>query len=334
MKHLIPDYTVFIFLFARFIMLDCAGVGFCGERHGVGKKTSAIDINFTNEGSKVGTFYVGEMPPEHSESILIINEIMYDPLTGYAEWVELFNPGSIGIDLCGWKISDSDTSKKAVVTEQGTIVPPSGYAVISGSPAIGIYPAGEGVFRTVEKFPRLNNDADAVVLFNPSGIVMDRVDYRHDWGGGDGYSLERINPRIASQVDGNWTTSAAVEGATPGRENSVFMDTLPTEIRLSVSPNPFSPDGDGYEDEAVISYHFPMVTSHVNLRIYDVRGRCIRILRSASSSGSHGSVIWDGRDDEGGLARIGIYIIYIEGLDSMEGAVASAKSTVVLAGRL
>ena len=334
MKCLTLYHTILILLFTRFLVLDCTGVGFCGEKHGAGKKTSDIDINFADEGRQGDTLYVGGMPSEHSESTLIINEIMYDPLTGHAEWVELFNPGSIGIDLCGWKISDSDSSKKAVVTEQGTIVPPSGYAVISENPIIYNYPASEGIFLTVEEFPRLNNDADAVILFDPLGIVVDRVDYQHDWGGGDGYSLERINPRIASQVDSNWTTSTAVDGATPGSENSVFLDTLPTEIMLSVSPNPFSPDGDGYEDEAIISYQLPMVTSYVNLRIYDVRGRCIRILKAASASGSKGSVVWDGRDDEGRLARIGIYIVYIEGLGSMEGVVASAKTTVVLAGRL
>jgi hypothetical protein len=259
---------------------------------------------------------------------------MYAPLTGHAEWVELFNPGNTEIDLYGWEISDSDTSKKSVITEHGTIVPPLGYAVISESPIINIYPVGEGIFLTVEEFPRLNNDADAVILYNPTGTINNRVDYQHDWGGGDGYSLERINPRIASQDNSNWTTSVAIEGATPGRENSVFMDKLPSEIMLSVSPNPFSPDGDGYEDETIISYQLPMVTSYVNLRIYDVRGRCIRILKAASASGSQGSVVWDGRDDEGGLARIGIYIIYFEGLDSMEGTVTSAKSVIVLAGRL
>jgi hypothetical protein len=334
MKYLTPYYTVFILLFTHFIVFDSTGVGFCGERHGAGKRTAVVDIILGGNERQGDTSYVGEMPPEHSESTLIINEIMYDPLTGHAEWVELFNPGSIGIDLCGWEISDSDTSKKSVITEHGTIVPPSGYAVISERPIIYNYPASEGIFLTVEKFPRLNNDADAVVLFDPSGIVIDRVDYRNEWGGGDGYSLERINPRIAYQDNSNWTTSTAVEGATPGRENSVFMVKLPTEIMLSVSPNPFSPDGDGYEDEAIISYQLPMVTSYINLRIYDVRGRCIRILKTASASGSQGSVVWDGRDDEGRLARIGIYIIYFEGLDSMEGIVASAKSTVVLAGRL
>ena len=334
MKYLTTDYTVIILLFARLIVLDCAGVGFCGEKHGAGNRMAVVEITLAGDRKQGHTFLLGKRSPEHSEGVLIINEIMYDPLTGHAEWVELYNPGSIEVDLCGWKISDSDTSKKSVITENGTIVPPSGYAVMSESPIIYNYPANEGIFLTVEEFPRLNNDADAVVLYNPTGAINDRVDYQHDWGGGDGYSLERIDPRIASQDNSNWTTSAAVEGATPGRENSVFMDTLPTEIMLSVSPNPFSPDGDGYEDEAIISYQLPMVTSYVNLRIYDVRGRCIRILKAASASGSQGSVVWDGRDDEGRLARIGIYIIYFEGLDSLRGAVASVKSTIVLAGRL
>jgi hypothetical protein len=264
---------------------------------------------------------------------IVINEIMYDPLRGEPEWVELYNPGNTGIDLCGWSISDLDTSRKVLLAAEEAIVPGRGWMVVSEDTLMTVYP-GNGNALINPGFPSLNNDGDAVVLFDPAGFVIDRVDYDNAWGGGDGFSLERIQPRLPSGDAANWSSSVSPQGGTPGRQNSVFASSVASEATLGVSPNPFSPDEDGMDDVTVISYDLPMTTSHVNLRIYDVRGRIIRTLMSALPSGSQGSVIWDGRDDAGRMARMGIYIVFIEGLSGRAGVVASTKTTVVLAGRL
>jgi len=264
---------------------------------------------------------------------VVINEIMYDPLPGEPEWVELYNPGNTGVDLCGWAISDSDTSRKVLLAAEEVIVPGRGWLVVSEDTLMIVYP-GDWNDLIVPGFPALNNDGDAVVLFDPAGVVIDMVEYDHAWGGGDGFSLERIQPCLPSADGSNWSTSVSTQGGTPGRQNSVFASSVASEATLGVSPNPFSPDEDGVDDVAVISYGLPMTTSHVNLRIYDVRGRIIRTLMGALPSGSQGSVIWDGRDDAGRMTRMGIYIVFIEGLSGRAGVVASAKTTVVLAGRL
>ncbi len=264
---------------------------------------------------------------------VIINEIMYDPLPGEPEWVELHNPGDTGIDLCGWAISDSDTSRKVIFAAEETIVSGRGWVVVSEDTLMTVYPWDLNAI-LVPGFPALNNDGDSVVLFDRAGFVIDRVDYDDAWGGGDGFSLERIQPRLPSIDAANWSSCVSTQGGTPGRQNSVFASSVASEVTLGVLPNPFSPDEDGVDDVAVISYGLPMTTSHVNLRIYDVRGRIIRTLMSALPSGSQGSVIWDGRDDAGRMARMGIYIVFIEGLSGRAGVVASTKTTVVLAGRL
>jgi flagellar hook assembly protein FlgD len=103
---------------------------------------------------------------------------------------------------------------------------------------------------------------------------------------------------------------------------------------MSVSPNPFSPDGDGREDFAVVQFHLPLQVSVVRLRIYDVRGRLIRTLANNEPAGPNGEVTWDGTDDARRRARIGIYILLLEAIDDLGGVVETAKGTVVLAGRL
>ena len=267
--------------------------------------------------------------------MLVINEIMYDPLTDQPEWIELFNPGVSNVNLCKWQISDSNTDRRILITNKNSFVIPSGYVVISqDSSIVRLFSPFDGTLFVPGKFPRLNNDFDSVVLFDSSGSVVDRVDYQSKWGGGEGFSLERINPKNFSNNSSNWSQCVSVEGGTPGRRNSIFASSFPSQAMVLVSPNPFSPDGDGIEDVAVVSYILPTKTSAVNLRIYDIHGRCIRILLGASPSGSQGSVIWDGRDEAGRVCPMGIYIVCIESLSSAAGKVAIAKTTVVLAKKL
>jgi len=72
----------------------------------------------------------------------------------------------------------------------------------------------------------------------------------------------------------------------------------------------------------------------MNLKIFDARGRQVRRLSNNELCGPHGDVLWDGRNDEGRTARIGIYIVVLEAINEQEGTAFSFKTVVVLAGRL
>jgi hypothetical protein len=41
---------------------------------------------------------------------VIINEMMYDPLPGQNEWIELFPRGTAPVDLAQWKFFDRPTA--------------------------------------------------------------------------------------------------------------------------------------------------------------------------------------------------------------------------------
>ncbi|HMK38714.1 MAG TPA: hypothetical protein VK569_05185, partial [Bacteroidota bacterium] len=71
----------------------------------------------------------------------------------------------------------------------------------------------------------------------------------------------------------------------------------------------------------------------VSLRIFDARGRAIRTLASCEPSTGYGECIWDGRDGDRVIARVGIYVVYLEATDAGRLASFSAKGVVVLARR-
>ena len=116
--------------------------------------------------------------------------------------------------------------------------------------------------------------------------------------------------------------------------NSIFTENKNLQSGISVSPNPFSPDNDGFEDYAIINYNLSQPVSQVKLKIFDSRGRSVRTIYSNQPSGSSGSVIFDGLDDNGNALRIGIYIILLESLNENSGIVESLKSNVVVARKL
>jgi len=263
---------------------------------------------------------------------VIINEIMPDPAAGQAEWVELYNTQNTIIDLTGWAVSDRDTANPVVISEENTLLAPESYVVLSSDSSMPVFYSFQEIQLIVCDLPSLNNEGDAVILFDPLENMTDQVHFNRDAGYGNGVSLERISPAGPSDIASNWHASVHVEGGTPGFQNSVFQTQKKNEEILTVSPNPFSPDGDGYEDVAVISYQLPSTGFYSNLRIFDMRGRCIRILAGARPSGFENIQIWDGMDDRGRLARVGIYIVHMEA-NGNDGSMIESKTALVLARR-
>ena len=139
---------------------------------------------------------------------------------------------------------------------------------------------------------------------------------------GDGVSMERVSPD-----EDLWLCCVGPDKSTPGKRNSVTT-TYSQKIELKIEPNPFSPDGDGFEDEAVFRYSLPM-ESNLTLRIYDVKGRLIKTLAD-DEPGVSGEISWDGRDEQGETVRIGIYVVWAEAAGNSRSQI---KKTVVVARR-
>jgi len=269
------------------------------------------------------------------QSGLVINEIMYDPPVGQSEWVEIYNSSSTPIGVMGWSVSDSDPARSVILSDSSLVIDPGQFIVISRDSALlAEMPVLESVLIVAKSLSSLANEEDAVILMNGNGVVVDEVHYTNAWGGAKGRSLERINPLVSSEERSNWSTCVAAKGHTAGKENSVFTSVLPTNVSLSISPDPFSPDADGHEDAAGISYSLPATIASVNVKIFDSVGRLVRFLCNNEESGSQRTIFWDGSNDEGRPCRMGIYIVFLEALDAKKGVILNAKKTVVLAKRL
>lgn len=165
--------------------------------------------------------------PGSEISFPIINEIMYDPITGYAEWLEIYNPSGDLLTLEGWSVTD--LSGASINFPESLTIDGCDYLIIASARETGFLIDSSALYCD-HNLPSLNNSGDHLVLRDTSGVARDSVRYQSSWGGGDGRSLERKNPWLSGYSQSNWTSSLAWEGATPGIVNSVLPDSNHIEI--------------------------------------------------------------------------------------------------------
>ncbi len=268
------------------------------------------------------------------QGTVLLNEILYAPRPGWPEWVELANPGETSRDLTRWMLTDSRAVDGKGAFPAGTVIAPHDFLVVTGdSDFFAFYPeVRRQQVCVTSDFPHLGNTADSLFLTDLAAGVVDWLAYHSSWGGQNGHSLERIRPENPARDSTNWSTSVAALGSTPAQQNSLYFHAESGAGLLMISPDPFSPDGDGRDDFVTLTLHSPWPTAQANVRIFDPSGREVRRLAQNQPIGSRYEILWDGRDAQGRVLPVGLYIAFVEIFgNKMERK--STKKVFVLARR-
>ncbi len=170
--------------------------------------------------------------PPVPRGMVVINEIQCQPPAAQPEWIELMNTGSAEVEIAGWRVLDSPTGTAHAVSA-ATAPLPSGALVVLAADSAAVRAAVGPAAMIVQTsgFPSLNNAGDLVLVQDEEGATMDSVRYDDASGGGPGVSIERIDPRSASSIAGNWGGCRDTMGSTPGRENSIII--RPFDLRMA-----------------------------------------------------------------------------------------------------
>ncbi len=138
--------------------------------------------------------------PEESEVQVMINEVLADPPSsneegdmngdGYRnasedEFVEILNLSDSDVDISGWSISDSFTTR--FTFPNGTVVPAHGVVVVFGGGDSSSFTLPEGVMAFSSKeiggdYLGLTNSGDTVTLRDAMGKVIDQMTYGPEGG--------------------------------------------------------------------------------------------------------------------------------------------------------
>ena len=281
--------------------------------------------------------------PQDADSFdIVINEILFNPLEGGVDYVELYNRSGKIIDLSKISIANRNSSNTVSsitpLSAQPILFFPKDFLVITTDPSIvksQYVMANADAFIKATSLPSFSNDKGNVIILNNQGSIIDEVAYSDKWHfplmqNTKGVSLERIN-YDAPSVQNNFHSAASSAGyGTPGYKNSQFFSGDDFRATITVTPSVFSPDNDGNEDFATVNYSFPSPGYVANITIFDASGRPVRFLEKNSLSGLTGYFRWDGLDDKGKKLPQGIYIIFTE-IFNKDGRKKQFKNTVVLA---
>ncbi len=277
------------------------------------------------------------IPSEVEIGDIIINEILFNPISPCVDYLEIYNRSDKVIDLSELMIgtikesfpNPPDTILKTI-SNDGRILLPHSYMLISSDndAIVSHYWTDDNLagidkslcFIETKEFPSFPNTEGRVIVCNKSRMIVDEVYYSEKMHYDllietKGVSLERISFEDESLDETNWhSASYNVNYGTPGYENSMAMNDIEevADEEVYIVPEIFSPDGDGFDDNCAICYNFTENGFTLNIYIYNSKGILVRNLLQNSLVNNEGFVIWDGCDNNKHRVEPGIYVVRAE----------------------
>lgn len=142
---------------------------------------------------------------------ILISEIFPNPAgADDNEFIELFNPNGIDIDLGGWQLDDSEKGSKIWQIPQNTIIASDGYLAF---------------FKEQTKIT-LNNSNDSVKIINPAKKISAQIDYNQSAEGAS-YCADLYND--------SWYWSYNL---TPNEENEIDISDAQFDNSLQYESSP------------------------------------------------------------------------------------------------
>lgn len=276
---------------------------------------------------------------------IVINEILFNPNPNGIDYVEIYNRSQKIIDAKQLYIANRNNTNVISAIQQlnteSALIFPGDFLLLSENTKTVMeqyITRNPDAFIQISNMPSFPDDKGDVIILNTQGKIVDEVVYADKWHfalitNTEGVALERIDYNAPS-VQTNFHSAATSAGyGTPGYKNSQFRIDQQAQGEITVTPEIFSPDNDGIDDFATITYNFPTPGYVTSITIFDAGGRPVRYLQKSALSGTKGSYIWDGLGEKQQKIPQGIYIIYTQ-IFNTEGKKQQFKNTIVLARRL
>jgi len=256
--------------------------------------------------------------PEPLLGDIRLSEILFNPLPGGDDFVELHNTKAQHFDLKNWQLARTSADGKitghAALSRTRLILPGEAYMAftVNGSFLTRHYPV-TGRITEIPALPAYNNDAGTVLLLKPDSTVYDRFTYSEKMHASlvrnpKGVSLERVSFRSRHDL---WTSASSDAGfATPGAPNSQEEHDRPTSF-FAAEPLVFHPYPNSDTPVTYLTYVLTGGETYASVNILDRHGQPVRSLARSQLLGMQGQITWDGTDDRGGLLPPGYYVFVI-----------------------
>lgn len=281
------------------------------------------------------------LPAEPSEGDILFNEVLFNPVTGGSDFIELYNTSPSSILLRGLFLANPSKSPIPVRITLDKILAPGDYLVLTPDPdqIIAQYPSGDSSRIFQADLPSIDDEGGSLVLSYPRAGRQERIDsfgFSKDWHhplikDENGVSLEKIRPDLSSGDPDHWQSASGTSGyGTPGRKNSQFLDSLsgPEKRPYHIHDRVVTPNGDGFRDYLSLEFDLDQAGYKIRAEVYDPSGFKVREL-SQELVGPTEILSWGGDDDMGQILTSGNYILQIR-LIHPEGRYRNYRELVVI----
>lgn len=281
-------------------------------------------------------------PDEAGTGEILINEILFNPVSGGEDYIELFNQSNKTLSTQNLYLNNSDKDNLWTKLNSKAIIKAQAYLAFTPNSALTKlqYPDHDSLQIIESDLPTLDDDEGYLRLaglVNGQLKIIDSIHYNQNWhnpliSDRSGVSLEKINPNLPSNIKRNWSSASKQSNyGTPGKQNSQFVN----DTSSPSSSEPFtiesiviSPNGDNFRDYLIIHLNLDKAGYKSDIKIFDLSGKEI-VTITESALGTNDILTWNGLDSNGNKIRSGNYILYI-GFVHPQGDKMSYKRRIVM----
>jgi hypothetical protein len=215
---------------------------------------------------------------------VVVNEILFNPPPGGADFVELYNRSEKMINLSTLLFANKNdggniSAVYPISTNKRNFFP-GDYIVVSADSSYltKTWPKSDKSKLIQTALPSMPDDKGNICVLNKQGEEIDAFTYSEQMHFAllnirEGVSLERISKNYVGNHTGNWHSASSTSGyGTPTLQNSQHKAASILSGSIKITPSVISPNNDGYDDIFSIHYSFQENGNLLTANLFNMAG--------------------------------------------------------------
>lgn len=271
---------------------------------------------------------------------VVVNEILFNPPPGGADFVELYNRSEKLINLRTLLFANKNdagniSSVYPISTNNNNLFP-GDYIVVSADTSylMKTWPKSVKSKLIQTALPSMPDEKGNISVLNKQGEEIDAINYSEQMHFAllnikEGVSMERISKNYHGNNAENWHSSSSASGyGTPTLQNSQHKAASILSGSIKVTPGVISPNNDGYDDILSIHYNFPENGNLITANLFNMAGVLQGKIINNMLCGTSGILHWSGSINNKQL-QPGTYVLLIDVLGKTGKSMKTKKMLAI-----